>query len=425
MTKKQKEQEKVKQMEREILKREMTKKIEEEQKRKQKRKEQRAILRKVIIGILILIIILIGSIMYGIYNLITNKEEKTDKSQTVVEEEIIIEDKKFSLIATGDAVMHSPIYNAALQSNGSYDFSDILTEIIDVIEPHNLKFINVEAPFADKVASSYPKFNTPSEWGDNLIDAGFNMFSLANNHSNDQGTQGVLDTVEFFDSKTDIVYSGMNNSEESPRYVIGEENGIVYGYVAYAEHTNGLPLPTGKEYLVNMYDEETAKEDIEYLKQNTDIIIVSMHWGDEYTAKPNEYQKEVANELAELGVDIILGNHPHWVQPIEIINDTVVIYSMGNFISNQMSVSNQKPYTDSVTVGAMVSMDIIKSEEETRVENINVELIYSYKSTSKKFKVVPFSKMNVSYDDDYVALYEKHKEVMTSMSDIVNVTPLS
>lgn len=388
-----------------------------------KRKRIKRSVRIVCISIAMGTAIFAGYHIYASYK--SNAIEDTKKDTPIVEEEEIYVDKHFSLLATGDAVMHSPIYESSETSDG-YDFSPILTELSDTLEPHDLKFINLEAPMANMTPSTYPTFNTPQQWLDDLMDVGFNMFSLANNHTMDKGEQGVLDTVEFINTKDNIVHSGMNSSTDDIRYVISEVNDITYGYVAYTEHVNGIAIPSGKDYLANIYSYDIALEDITYLSENVDVVIVSMHWGYEYKDTPNDYQKEVASELSEMGVDIILGNHPHWIQPIEIINDTVVIYSMGNFISNQMTIADQYPYTDSVTVGAIVTMDIYKEEDDNiRIENINAELIYSYKSSSGNFKVVPFSKMNETYASDYEYLYEKHKAVITAMNDYISVTSLN
>lgn len=361
-----------------------------------------------------LVIILIISIIVWVY---INEDNDLKKEQVIIDkveieqEPFLIKEYKFSLLATGDALIHSPIYNNAKTANG-YNFDDIFTEITDVLEDYDLKFINQETPFANKAASSYPRFNTPTQWGDSLVKAGFNLISLANNHTMDQNAQGVIDTLDYWNNQIGVKVSGTNYSEDDNRYIIDTINEITYGFVAYTEHTNGLTAPVGSEYLVNIYSEESAKEDIENLKKEVDVIIVSMHWGDEYTSEPNEYQKTVANQLAEMGVDIILGNHAHWIQPIEYINETLVIYSMGNFISNQMTIANQSYYSNSVTVGAFVMMDINKViteyEEDVFVDNLKVELIYSYKSSSSKYKVVPFSKMNSKYSSNYKSLYEKH-----------------
>ncbi len=383
---------------------------------------------RIFIILISLLLVLIGGInLYKSYtnNITDNKQTdiKKDIKEEKEEEEEEIPEKKISLLATGDAVIHSGIYKAA-KTNDGYDFNSMLSMLSDIIPKYDISFINQETPFADKEPSNYPTFNTPHEWGDALINVGFNMVSLSNNHSMDQGEQGVLDTLNYWNT-TNVYHNGMASSfKEQTSYEIEEKNGITYAMLAYTKGTNGINVPSGKEYLVNVYSYELAKKDIEKLRDNVDVLIISMHWGDEYQASPNDYQSQVAQELASLDVDIVLGNHPHWIQPIEYIDNTLVIYSMGNFISNQMSIAHKYPYTESVTVGAMVTMDIIK-KEDIIIDNISVELIYSYLSPNNEYLVIPFSKMNESYASNYIDLYEEHKTRITSLSDLVSVVPLN
>ncbi len=382
--------------------------------------------------IIIFLILIFATCLYFIFTL----NKSSDDLNTVYNQENNINNSSnqietfnLSLLATGDAVIHSGIYKDAYTSPGNYDFNHVLEEITDITSNYDINFINQESPFANAEPSNYPRFNTPTEWGDALINANFNMISLANNHSYDMSSSGVIDTLDYWTKQENIYISGMNYSKEDQNNIIIEEkNGITYAMIAYTEHTNGITVPTDKSYLINVYSKEKALDDISSIKDNVDVVIISIHWGDEYTSTPNEYQKTVAQELADMGADIILGNHPHWIQPIEIIDDTVVVYSMGNFISTQMHIADKYPYTDSVKVGAMVMMDInktvVNSESTIEINNITVELIYS-SYYNNDYKVIPFSKMNSNYDSDYINLYEKHKERITSMSDLVKVNSLN
>lgn len=362
-----------------------------------------------------------------------DKEIKDNKTYDVIEnaEELInypIENS-FSLVATGDALIHSDIYLQYQTTNG-FDFSNIFSEVKDYINNYDVKYINQETVFANQSYSGYPLFNTPSSWGDDMIDAGFNLFSLATNHSYDTFYDGAIESITYWHSKENIGYAGMNLSDEDENYYINEVNGITYGFLSYTEQTNGLTIPDEYSYVVEVYEKQKVQEDINELEKQVDIIIVAMHWGTEYTSEPNDNQVQMANELSEMGVNVILGNHPHWIQPIDYINDTLVIYSMGNFISNQLILKNSSYYTESVAVGALVSFDINmltyeNGEKKVSTDNINVELIYNYRYSDGEYKVIPFSQMTININSNYEKIYEEHKERLTMYSNLVKVNELS
>lgn len=383
----------------------------------------------IIIIIIVLTFLILGSFAYLNYSgkkeVIINENDVLENDEDEVETVYPITES-FSLLATGDALIHNVIFYQ--YASRDYDFTGIFSEVTDYINQFDVKYINQETVFADGAYSGYPLFNTPSSWGDAMIYAGFNLFSLATNHSYDMFSSGAFDNVSYWKSQIGVGYAGMNDSSER-EYYITNVNGITYGFLSYTEHTNGLSISSDYSYLVDVYSEELAQSDIDYLRDLVDVVIVAMHWGTEYTSEPNTFQKETAQDLADMGVDIILGNHPHWIQPIEYIGDTLVIYSMGNFISNQISLISSSYYTESVAVGAMVSMDVNKvtyetGESEVYTDNINVELIYSYRASNGDYFVIPFSKMDETYNSDYITIYEKHKERITMYSDLVNVNPL-
>ena len=163
------------------------------------------------------------------------------------------------------------------------------------------------------------------------------MVSLANNHSYDRGEKAVINSVNFWNSQDDVMTNGMALSDdERTNYQIMTKNGISYAMLSYTYVLNGFKLPNGKDYLVNVYSDELVKKDIEAIRDKVDVLIVAMHWGVEYTHNPTNTQKTQAKYLASLGVDVIIGNHPHCIQPVEWIDNTLVIYSLGNLISNQV-----------------------------------------------------------------------------------------
>ena len=203
----------------------------------------------------------------------------------------------------------------------------------------------------------------------------------------------------------------------------------------YTYGTNGIRLSSGKEYLVNVWPvngnnpsndskyqsyKEQVRKDIEAVRDSVDVLMVAMHWGVEYQTSPNSYQKDMASYLASLGVDIIIGTHPHVVQPIEWIDDTLVIYSLGNFISAHevVNVGNRVGLMSSVNITKVIDEDVIS----VKVDNLENELLYTYYTNNyKDIKVIPFSLMNSNYLSNYMDVYNKYKGIVQSIDSSIYV----
>ena len=282
---------------------------------------------------------------------------------------------------------------------------------------------------------SYPYFNSPSEFGDAMVDAGFNMISLASNHSADctyASDTCITNSYNYWKSKN-VIFDGFNEDESKEnKYNIGEKNGIKYGFLNYTNTLNGLDNSVSNiKYKIDLYDEETAKKEIEDLKTKVDVVIVAMHWhkaSAEYETVPTQANKEIANYLASLGVDIILGTYSHCLQPFDIIGNTVVFYSLGNFISNQGDLISSIGYKG--VVGVLASMDITKTtyedgSVEVKVDNLGADLTYTYNKNHRDYKVIPFSKMSEEYNKDYKNIYEDYKNILTSLNQNINVKPVN
>ena len=325
------------------------------------------------------------------------------------------------LFMVGDALIHSAVYQDAKQADGTYDFKPMLELIKPISSQYNLVYYNQETILGgtELGLSNYPRFNSPYEVGDAFIDAGFNMVSLATNHTMDKNEQGVINSVNYWSQHKDsVVYSGQWTSFESRENEVSqiyEKNGIRYAFLSYTTWTNGLETPAGKEYLNNVYSDEKASADIAKVRDKADVIIVAMHWGVEYSLGVSYDQERIAKFLSEQGVQIIIGAHPHVVEPVEYINDgkTFVIYSLGNFISDQEG--NER------LTGLMMSLDIKKKVDiddsvTVTVENPKAELIYtkSYYGRKRSFKVYPYSQLNTNLLSNYSALEEKYKGVVNS-----------
>ena len=368
--------------------------------------------KKIIFVIFLVLLFLFGFIyfVFNLYNQQIDTEKEIEQQKEIIEEPVI-EEKRMSLVAVGDALIHNGIYLDAAIGNGNYDFSSMFTEITPLIENYDLKYYNQETIIGGKNLglSNYPRFNSPDEIGLDMLGAGFNMVSLANNHAMDKNETGILYSVNFWNN-TSAITSGQNNSFEdrNNKIKIYEQNGIKYGFLAYTNSTNGINLPKGKEYLVNIYSEEQVYEDINKIKDNVDVIIVAMHWGDEYSNNPNTLQKQQAKYLSSLGVDLIIGSHPHVIQPVSYVDNTLVIYSLGNFISAQKSLGLSK------IIGLMVGVDIVLKEGIVTFENINYNLLYTYcTSNYKNFKVIPFDNLTDDILKNHESIKQEYMSIVT------------
>ena len=378
---------------------------------------------------ILFVLIIIGIILTAVIFLPKTSNKKIEKKNV---EKKVEESKttKASLVMVGDALLHSSVYNDAYK-NGKYDFSSQLEFIKPIIQNYDLAFYNQETVLGGTEIglSDYPSFNSPKEFGNNMLDMGFNIVNLATNHTMDRGEKAILSSCDYWNSKKEEVLSAGSycSKEEAKEIKIKEINGIKYTLLSYTYGTNGIRVPEGKEYLVNLYSDEKAKEDIEKVRDKVDVLLVSMHWGVEYQNQPNEEQKRQAEYLSKLGADIIIGTHPHVIQPVTYIDDTLVIYSLGNFISAQSTNSDY-----SALVELMTSIDIVKEtkngKSKIKLENLNNELLYNYYEKGGKwhnFKVIPFSNMNEKYNPDYRRLYDKYSSVVKMYDENIPVKPIN
>ena len=340
-----------------------------------------------------------------------------DKDKLVPKEK----DYSLKLFMVGDALIHSGVYMDAEKPDGTYDFKPMLANLKPIISKYDLAYYNQETILGGKELgySSYPMFNSPDEVGDAFIDAGFDLVSLATNHTMDKREIGVLNSVKYWKSKKNVVTSGQWDSwDERNKVRIYEKNNIKYAFFSYTTWTNGLNPPVGKEYLTNIYSDEKAKEDIESVRDKVDVVLVAMHWGTEYSLGVSYDQEKIANYLSELGVDVIIGAHPHVVEPVEFINDgkTFVIYSLGNFISDQDGTERLTGLMSEITIKKHI-------DEEDNVtislDNPRCELVYTYatrrpNSYNKNFRLYSYAKLNDNLLPNYQSYYDKYKGIVSS-----------
>ena len=357
----------------------------------------------------LIVMFLLLIICSGCVNNDVNKKPVEENKEPIVEQP---KEKRMSLVAVGDALIHAALYLDASTGNNTYDFSYMFTDVVPLIKDYDLKYYNQETIIGGKDlgVSHYPRFNSPDEIALNLVDIGFNLVSLANNHTLDKDEAGVLHSVDFWRKQEGVVVSGQSDSFEDRNNIqIHEQNGIKYAFIAYTDMTNGLYAPAGKEYLVNVYSDEQAKKDIESVRDKVDVVIVSMHWGEEYTHEPTYSQKREAQYLSSLGVDLIIGAHPHVIMPVDYVGDTLVIYSLGNFVSGQSPLGLAK------TIGLMVGMDIVVKEDKVTFENLDYKLLYTYcTSYYTNYKVYPFDNLTDDILNNHEAIEQEYMSIVTN-----------
>ncbi len=330
--------------------------------------------------------------------------------------------KKVSLVMVGDGLIHSALY-ADAQENGGYNFYKKLELIKPIVKSYDLAYYNQESILGGTSLglSTYPRFNSPQEFGDAMLDAGFNIVSLANNHTLDRGAQAITNSRAYWNSKKGIMVNGSATSEEERNNIqIMEKNGIKYAMLSYTTTTNGIRSPNG--YFVNTYNKDKVHEEISKVRDKVDLLMVAMHWGTEYKVGITGQQKEIATDLANEGVDIVIGAHPHVIEPAEYIGNTLVIYSLGNFISAQR--------TDEQLSGLMMTCEVEKTfnketnKYETRVINPVARFTYTYRKNLKGYKVYPYEQLNTSIMPNYESMYNTLSNRLKSMDNRIGVLPL-
>lgn len=316
--------------------------------------KKHAKIRKGLVFLGVIIIIILIAISLGTYILVNNPDifkhndlaYVQNKENSIVEEEK--EDTIINIVGIGDSLCHSQNFKDAYNSETkTYDFSPMFKNITKYVENATIAVGNLETSLGGKERgfSGYPAFNSPDELAFDLKEMGIDILTTGNNHSLDTGYAGLTRTLDVLD-EYGISHTGTARSQEEQNTILMKDlNGIKTAFLNYTYGTNGIPLPKGKEYCVNLIDKEFMKSQIEKAKvEGAELICVSMHWGAEYRLKPTAEQEELAEFLIKNGADVILGNHSHVPEPMEMKKVTLedgteregfVIYSMGNFFSAQ------------------------------------------------------------------------------------------
>lgn len=298
----------------------------------------------------------------------------------------VYEKHKVSFLAVGDNITYfgnlREAEKYAAETGRTYNFKHQYSEITDLIEKADIAFINQETLMAggNFNISYYPRFNTPQDMGYDIAEIGFNLVNVANNHMLDWGARGLIDTINFWRDNTDVFTLGDYLNENEYTHRIYEKNDIKIAFLSYTYGTNSGIDRNDTGVIIPYINEEIIKKQIPTAQKESDIVIVSVHWGDENTFSPNEKQKKYASLMCELGADVIIGHHPHVIQPVEWIisedkkNKTLCVYSLGNIVAEMSNDFNM--------IGGIFTFDIVKEGPDTFVENpiFNPTLFYYDKS---------------------------------------------
>ena len=365
---------------------------------------------KVFLSIILALVMVIGGVAVGL-TLKNGRQEikpaaapvfgKADKDETAPSEvptEAPTETKApvtLRMLSVGDNLIHDGIYEQAKKRAGGngYDFSYCYARVKDTIASADVATINQETIVAKSYApSGYPLFNSPQELGQTVVDTGFDVVNLANNHMLDKTSKGLAEAIDFWDA-TGLARTGAYKDTqdlESVEYI--EKNGLKIGLVGITQYTNGLTLPSDSplQYILTS-DEATIERKIKAAKAQCDVVLVNVHWGSEYTTTPAQEQRNLAKKMADWGANVIIGHHPHVLQPVEWIENsdgtrTLVAYSLGNFISQQNTAAR--------VIGGMLHYDITKDFEtgKVTVSNVRFETIVThYVSGSHDVQIYPLS----------------------------------
>jgi len=368
------------------------------------------------IKILLLITSFLISYLFSLSQIQSSFENKIEIDSVVV----------VKIAVVGDLMCHSPQFNYAKVSKDSFDFNPVYRYIKESLENADFTFGNLETVIGEKGSTylGYPRFKSPKDYVTALAQNGFDFLCIANNHTLDQGEQGVLNTIRTL-NENNICYTGAFNSQSDRDSIrIIKLNGIKIALLAYSYGTNGSVIPKGKDYLINLIDYNLIEKDIHTAKQyGAEIVLVNFHFGNEYQRFPSDYQKEVVKKTIEFGADLITASHPHVIQPIEFyktngatLDSGIAAYSLGNFISNQ-----RQRYTDA---GVILYLILEKNLNTKKIALKSVEYLPTWVFKGKtefgnEFLILPLQKNFDSFNFLSQTDKAKMKQALIDTEEII------
>ena len=398
-------------------------------------------LKKKDIIILIILLIIFIIIVIAIFKLITtdNEDTKTTTTKETSTTTKTIKEKNVKLTLVGDFLFESPIYKA---HDSGEDLNNYFKRIRAYFNQDDITIGNMEVPISDgslTISGDGFNFCAPKYIGDLVNTLDLQVLSTANNHTYDRNVDGIKSTINYFKNNTGIMTVGTNDDGNFEEKILTVNN-IRIGFLSYTYGTNQKPLPEKRKYISYYRDidkkevTDAKKEEIRIqvneLKQSTDVVIVIMHWGTEFTYKPDNEQKEMASFLNSLGVDLIVGSHSHCIQPIEELTSdtgykTIVYYSLGNFVSADDDISRtpkgQETFDNAYQVGLLSTLTITKNKDNISISNIKTEPIVNYfDKNMRNFELIPFKDYNETYEKNhYRYSYGLTNKFITNMYESV------
>ena len=345
--------------------------METEQKRNGIKKRKKAIQRrrrkraKKILTIMSVFLVIIVAALTVAGMTINKKVQETNQKKAAKELQIKREKAKVevSISMVGDVLMHNPTLKSGLQEDGSYNYDHLFKNVKKHMENTDISLANQEVILGgtDLGISAYPAFNAPQEVGDSLVESGFNTILHATNHTLDKGEKGVDSALTYWKEKhPETTVLGIHESQEDRDNIyIFEKKGFKIAILNYTYGVNGNRIPEDRSYIVDLMDKSQMEKDIQKANELADYVIVCPHWGTEYVFEATDEQKEWTDFFLKQGVDLVIGTHPHVIEPVEWVEDgenkMLVFYSLGNFVSCQ-----DKWYR---MLGAMANVKLLKDAD--------------------------------------------------------------
>ncbi|CAH0346665.1 CapA family protein [Bacillus sp. CECT 9360] len=290
--------------------------------------------------------------------------------------------------AVGDILIHDRVYNTVRKSNGSYDFNPMFRFVKPYLEKTDIMVANQETMIGGTEigVSGFPSFNSPVEVGDALKANGVDLVTIANNHTLDRGEKAILNALNHWNS-IGMPYTGAYQSSEDQQIIrILKRNDITFSFLSYTYGTNGISVPAGKPHLVNLIDTTRIQAEVKEAEKISDVVVISLHFGKEYERLPNDAQKLLAQTTANAGADIIIGHHPHVLQPVSWLSKpngerAFVAYSLGNFLSGQL-----RDYTN---IGGIMQIGVkkIQTGDDVKIELQNPKFLPTW--VNRPFEIIP------------------------------------
>lgn len=327
----------------------------------------------------------------------TQSEIAEEKPQELATEEI--QPPTVTVIMVGDVLLHTRVEESAKTEDGSFDFAPIFANVKEEVAAADLAMVNQEVIIGGEElgVSGYPTFNAPYEVADELVDTGFDVICHATNHALDKGKKGITNCLNYWqESYPDTAVLGIHNSKEDQEEIyIAQCQGMKIAILNYTYGTNGISLPEDMPYAVDLLEESRVKENLAKAEELADFTIVCPHWGTEYSLEKTDEQDRWVNIFYEGGADLILGTHPHVIEPVEMIEgengQMLVYYSLGNFVNwtsgTGSGVANRM-------VGGMAKVTLTRDAEEVTISEYDMLPLVSHVSPG-------FGGVTTYFFDDY------------------------